>query len=895
MLFAMRMSSVKIEAIRYVHDAMLVLGYSAKFCWLFLSKMVTGTDIDRSVETLVMETTNMAPTVWQSPLKVSDIKVLLDKLELDDEVWFDQSALLRDDLINEEIFSILFPFRTKKDKNLREARFRDVWSAAKMLDLSDVVLEIIIMCHSSSWDYIATVNLCAYYLCTGNNWLNNMYDLGIFPCSLDNFLIKAKKLSDTVKLTPVDIGDRFLYVELACLAGYRNPPFPGFDLATEAKSLADGGTVEHSNPFVSFDAVARETLFIRPDIMESLSLFDYIDSGLWLTAGASSLGKVEWSVNDDTSQAGHFKARKNMLIYIYTSQELYDYCLINTKQMNTTLIKSELGKIRLAVAGDLSTYLKMSWMNYHLNGVYLKWPSSTMSEDLNQSSNRLSRMLNLLDTTWGLPFDYKGFDHQPTINEMKTIVSLLTEMAMCNANPTTITEMTLIATQLVNAFDTAELLTHIDGDKVTHPIIGGLMSGLRWTSTIGNAWNTVITTMVTRMMQNVGLDPDNIERFIRGDDSAIFAITWTQAFSMRIGYQVMKVEGGEGKFSVWKGQMEFLRQWFDGRVYAYPARVLPGWFQHKPWNSEPWSPLSSIKRQAGIRDTLIRRGCDPTGVNALWSATKNIWCRKVRINERYLSIPPQFGGPGLDTWTGWLCTPMLPDIPDLDLNVAVTGSELHRWRKLCMNYRINPTPDELLTFVKSKMIKTFSTDDVPGVSKQVRDRWKTDLLNWRPVWTKRLVEVGRTSIWTLPLQMTTSLTLAKDSVKNQLTKTKNITFGRFRNLAAKWMELQDMAKLGLKQPIKHMPFEFSNQLLLYEKKGLRRFEALGWLFGDISHWCVLNPLVSAMTHNLSLYLMGDPNKRQWHTYEFSSSLIRYDTYSNIYVSTTTWYQKLFNN
>jgi len=95
------------------------------------------------------------------------------------------------------------------------------------------------------------------------------------------------------------------------------------------------------------------------------------------------------------------------------------------------------------------------------------------------------------------------------------------------------------------------------------------MSGLRWTTVIGNAWNSVMTSAVLQLLKDSGMNMEGIERYIRGDDSAIFTNNAAQATLIAQGYSDIGVIGGTGKYSVRRHEMEFLRTWFDERCHGY--------------------------------------------------------------------------------------------------------------------------------------------------------------------------------------------------------------------------------------------------------------------------------------------------------------------------------------
>jgi len=180
---------------------------------------------------------------------------------------------------------------------------------------------------------------------------------------------------------------------------------------------------------ISFEKVAEETLaMIVPDV-KYISFEDFILSGEWVTSGSSSIGKVEWKLGEEE---GKIKARKNLVPDVIDLKELYTKCQDVREQHHKSIIKAELGKLRIAVASDMENYLIMTWINRMLGGPYSQWEGSTIDESVNEQTNRMTAMIRACEKAFGLPFDYKNFDHQPTTDEVLIIVNILCKAARKN-------------------------------------------------------------------------------------------------------------------------------------------------------------------------------------------------------------------------------------------------------------------------------------------------------------------------------------------------------------------------------------------------------------------------------------------------------------------------------
>ena len=204
------------------------------------------------------------------------------------------------------------------------------------------------------------------------------------------------------------------------------------------------------------------------------------------------------------------KARKNMVPDVVDLATLADEAVATDKQINVAFVKPELGKLRMAVSGDMLTYLKMAWVNRMLGGAYMAWPGNTSEEDFEQQTLRMLKMLQLCARGFGLPYDYEGFDHQPTRKEIVTIVVRILYDARRNVpdDPRARSEFDSIASSIVMGFFNAKLEVHVDESTRVFDVTGGLMSGLRLTTLIGNAWNTVMTGLMLKVLEGWGRDRD---------------------------------------------------------------------------------------------------------------------------------------------------------------------------------------------------------------------------------------------------------------------------------------------------------------------------------------------------------------------------------------------------
>ena len=244
---------------------------------------------------------------------------------------------------------------------------------------------------------------------------------------VDVFIDVAKGVSNYFKSNTVDLTLRRNFCEMHTLAGFRTLPFGGFDIVKETDKLATGGKVRNFLGTNYVEAIKQvmpiliETIPAdKKRLTEKLGFRDYIGAGTWITAGASSIGKVYWEIGDEK---GTIKARKNNVPYLYTAAELEEIIMSQLgKQVNVAITKEETAKIRVAVAGDFPNYIAMAWLFYLVDQDWKNFPNIDSGLTDRVETNQTERDdLNLHPFT--LPFDFSEFDRQISTDEILAIYS----------------------------------------------------------------------------------------------------------------------------------------------------------------------------------------------------------------------------------------------------------------------------------------------------------------------------------------------------------------------------------------------------------------------------------------------------------------------------------------
>jgi len=580
------------------------------------------------------------------------------------------------------------------------------------------------------WDLIFVTNLLVGLIVFGKDWLERWRTIGALAGDLEHFTIVAKKVSDLIKTVGLDDENWREYLECAVLSGYRNPPYPGFDPLEEAKDLANGG-VEHNLFGFGWEELVKEFLPMSYHKATYTPFDEWVSRGKWLTTGSSSVGYLFLETAD--GKKVKVKCRKNMVLDVIDGNVLAADARSFKGQKNFVIIKSELGKIRLAVTADIMNYLKMTWVVDLLGGANYDWPGNTSEESFSEQTQRLGKMLELCATKMGLPYDYKGFDHQPTTEEIVTIYKYICKHAVLNVPDAEVSDYWSIAQSTIDSFSLATLGIKLDGLDEEFEVTGGLMSGLRVTSIVGNAWNSVMTGLVLKILSGWGFDTRGIERYIRGDDSAIFVDNYPTGVAVNLAYDAVGAEAGVGKFSLLNHQMEFLRVWFSDRCYGYPARALPGLTQRKPWASDPWSEDMVIR---ALYETIrtLRRRCRrrDNDLAKVWRGVRHIWCMNHNLPDAVCWTPVHAGGYGIEPppiGESWC---IKPPVPKVSRSKGITVVNQNTWRAdglrtyAADKYKLD-LGEEAVSLAHDELCQTVSSDNVPDIASYLRNKWQSEV------------------------------------------------------------------------------------------------------------------------------------------------------------------------
>lgn len=706
----------------------------------------------------------------------------------------------------------IFKTSCKQGMNIRRLRLRSIVRTSPWL-LTDILPWI------THLHYELVTNLCIWILCNGADHFFSLKRLGYFNDN-ETFFEQGRELGVRVKGLPHNPELKRLYSELSNLSGYKLD-VSDFDVRAESEKLAQGGNPETDYANQIFQ---EELINVIPSAVSipktRLSFEEYVKEGAWLTVGSSSIGSVEWTFDQEH---GKFKARKNQLLYLYGPDELW--AMIRDWDgviRNKPIIKNELSKCRLAVASNIESYIHEAYMLDMLGHKYINWDYITLDESETDYCIRTKAAQELLNKgCYALPWDFASFDHQPTTHEIKSIIHRSMSTVIMNESQRN------VVIKIMQSYDKATLYDTNPQHQFSFPITGGLQTGQRITSFIGNIWNAVKTRGAIRVAKTLCPTVDPSVVAVRGDDTYIVTNTAVEAYYIRLGYASLNAEGNDRKMSIRQHSLEFLRSEVAAdHVTAWPNRAIPAVTQRKPWNDAPWDPTREVTIMAdNFRNVERRLGFEVPKVH---EAVRIQWSQFTRQSTRYLDLPKRLGGLGIYPFRGWLTSACLP-------SSEVTKPRITTDLK-------GEVPDFLQPYVsredyvQGSMATTIAPGDVSSCLNKMTDGNVTRVRALRPVWRK--INYSKPNlIPSFPVEIT-GLVPASPGYqfpkKKPLVKMESVTHGwpRFERLLSEYGKIKSKMKHSLASLIKQHYPDVYQWMRILEARGFHRTDAIDIILGD---------------------------------------------------------------
>ncbi|ANH79339.1 RNA-dependent RNA polymerase [Golden shiner totivirus] len=728
-------------------------------------------------------------------------------------------------------------------------------------------------------------NITIYLIIHGAKWFKYLKELGIFA-NYKTFSVLSRTLGSSTKFMNMKLDLKQKFVELNCLLGYQQLPFEGdgviskgFDYFAEIKSLATGGNPHGLIDYnwdlqflTSLKEISKDNLHEKRDY---ITFENYVKDGKWITAGSSSIGHVDWEFD---SESGKFKARKNMLTNIYTRNEIWEIIKDwDGKIVSRAIIKGEMSKIRLAVASNIQMYIYESYLMYLSGHVYKDWFGITLDQSTNENLNENIKIRNLCkENKYILPFDYAAFDHQATTKEIQLITDYYFKLGLKNVPEAEKKFVSNLITKTVNAYGNSEISGEYKKEKINLKITGGLPSGIRTTSLIGNIWNSVLTNLVKNLSIAVlGYNPI-LNVSLRGDDSLIICNKPQECYLIRVLYMSLNAIGHSNKFAILKSSGEFLRNYITkDSLVGWVNRSIPSITQRKPWNPQPWEENHQVITIKNNIDIIERRF--GFNLDRLHLANKVSWSKITKLSTKYLELPKRLGGLGLYKFKGFITQTKLPKINKLGINFNEINVEAKplSW--------IDLTKDELIKLNKINLESKVVADDIPGFQghyhRALMDKYK--LL--KPIWTKTNLDNAILNVDHKLIPTCINMT--------KIRKLRHREF--FYNETSIWQFLTEYSNVRKVKEMRSLRYylenyfpQFYKEIKFWEKKGWHRTDAINIVLGDF----VIEPtdkINSQLTDIVKLIVWNPKMKNTFGRVKIAKRLSNFTKHASNYLSQQT--------
>lgn len=728
------------------------------------------------------------------------------------------------------------PLRTKGDLAIARLKMKDV---LKKIDNDIVDYFSNNLCHL---DQIMLTNLIIWTQMWGLGLLKTIHLTGLLN-SFEVFATKAAKLSSYVKRFPFDKNDcKQRFSEFNTLTGYMQTNFGNFDYNHELSELASGGN-EHDDKWTTKFNDKLETLMNVQPLPQFVSFEKYVKEGLWLTSGSSSVGQVHWSYD---GEKGKFKARKNMLLDLYTGDELYKMALEwDGKLENKVFIKDELAKRRLAVSSNIEAYLNQGYLLYLFGHGFKNYKYITLDEKPGEQHVRNCKLIKLLrNGSFALPWDFKGFDRQPRTVDIEAIVDRIGKRVEPNVPIEHRLMFKMILQKNKICYYNNYLYSPIN--KQTIKQTGGLPSGIRPTSLIGNIYNANVTDMARDVTKEIiGFD-DIQEIGLRGDDTYIISKNWFTLLIFRYAYLSLNVTGENSKFGIMQNVCEFLRtEVSTSGVRGWSNRAIPSVTQRKPWNPQPWTANNEVETVANNIYLLERRS--KLDLDWLHHCNKLKWSRYTHQSYLWLHLPKHLGGIGLYEWKGWSPDGKLPlsQPPTFEIEETTTANLSLQW------YNLNE--EEKQQYQAVSMSMKIAADDIPGPQKFMSLEYVKKLRTMRFNWSKQIIPI--TKVYkiegpTFDNVLWPKTRLHVDLKPNKIEMPNFIEFVREHQIAKRAkIKIPSLMELTLR----YYPSVYKD-IRYYEARGWHRTDAINLASGSVptEPTKILNPLLTVFITTMLL-------------------------------------------
>jgi hypothetical protein len=660
----------------------------------------------------------------------------------------------------------------------------------------------------------------------------------------DEGMLWFKSLSDKYKAGwPVDRH----YAEITSLNGYLTLPDPAWDPVKETEILAHSGTKKHG--FVPgfeghFSAALRHIL--RPEQFKRVSNrvvhgthqskkiitseYDYYISERWVATGSSSEGRVSFQFQDEDFD---IKARKNMVLDSSVAQNWMSF-FSSVPQIGVTFTKEEWGRFRLVVGSDLGTNIKLKYFSQVLEFIIERVTGLSFRDSKSYFLDRLEKLKSAFSSQLiACSFDYKGFERQPTLPEIKIIFTVLIDVVT-----TLFPEMKTVGSVIIAGLDEQVL----SNDGQDFDVTGGLPSGIAWTTFVGGLWNIAgfLAALTVAGIKWQGFDVN------KGDDKVFVGSNGLLTMISLSSMLAAGFESGAGKLNVLGldtaskcvlpnlQRAEFLRiEYSQSGARGFTNREISSFFQRKPWavdSSLVWAnDIGKIGNVAMVERRSLLKGKTP--MYEVFSRNVSAWT----------FVPVKYGGGGMV-----LPSSMKFRMPD----TAILG--LLRSLKSGTSVNLVPTPERVANILSNYRdlypIENIDTASLAGTMLSQK-LVISDVPQYKTRARKRILDaITPFSLWPIP---------SPDLVFSDIPSIRlDHDFGKWSNRQGrieKWLLANKHAHTPLNFRAwlqANFPMVLSSLRSVENRYKMSRGDSLDYIFGKISYLPlpIVHPLQISEVH-----------------------------------------------
>ncbi|KAH7940713.1 hypothetical protein HPB49_003750 [Dermacentor silvarum] len=151
--------------------------------------------------------------------------------------------------------------------------------------------------------------------------------------------------------------------------------------------------------------------------------------------------------------------------------------------------------------------------------------------------------------SWALPYEFSRFDHQPTIDEVVGFQSVTFDRAVQATTRWQRTDVIILESLFERGFRCTSVTPPPPGlgDQTAFTVKGGLMSGLRSASAVGNGWNTVLGETawdLANRFRGHGRKLDTWQ-IVRSDDTQVVSGSYRNRLAAKLGSDILGAEANE--------------------------------------------------------------------------------------------------------------------------------------------------------------------------------------------------------------------------------------------------------------------------------------------------------------------------------------------------------------